>query len=62
MNSSVPPGHTKNTGNAPLRNKNERVGLEMQILKYRQMARQMAAASEEAERIRALVADLEQKL
>lgn len=42
--------------------KNERVQLEMQILKYRQIARQMAADAEEAERIRALVADLEQKL
>lgn len=42
--------------------KNERVELEMQILKYRQMARQMAADTAETERITALVAELEQKL
>jgi len=34
----------------------------MQVLKYRQLTRQMAADAEEAGRIRALVADLEQKL
>ena len=41
---------------------NERVKLEMQIMKYRLLARQMAANPEEAKRIRSLVADLEQKL
>ena len=42
--------------------KNERVELEMQILKYRQIARQMAANPEDSERIKGLVAELEQKL
>ena len=42
--------------------KNERVELEMQILKYRRIARQMAASPGESERIRGLIADLEKKL
>ena len=42
--------------------KNERVQLEMKIMKYRQLARQMAADPVESERIRGLVADLEKKL
>ena len=42
--------------------KNERVKFEMRILKYRQIARQMAANPEEARRIAALVAELEKKL
>ncbi len=42
--------------------KNERVELEMQILKYRQIAREMAANPEDSERIKGLVAELEQKL
>jgi hypothetical protein len=41
--------------------KNERVELEMKIMKYRQMAR-LAPDPETAERIRGLVAELEQKL
>ncbi|WP_339033598.1 hypothetical protein WHZ78_17550 [Bradyrhizobium symbiodeficiens] len=42
--------------------KNERVQLEMKIMKYRLIARQMAADPVESERIRVLVADLEKKL
>lgn len=42
--------------------KNERVILELQILKYRQLARQMAAVPDEAKRITELIADLERKL
>ena len=40
--------------------KNERVELEMKIMKYRQLARQ-APDAETAQRIRELVAELEQK-
>ncbi len=40
--------------------KNERVELEMKILKYRALARQ--ADAETAQRINALIAELEQKL
>ena len=40
--------------------KNERVEFEMQIMKYRQLARQMATDPEESKRIREL--ELEQKL
>jgi len=42
--------------------KNERVGLETQITKYRHLARQMATDPEESKRIRELVVELEQKL
>ena len=42
--------------------KNVRLELEMQIRKYRLLARQMAADPEESRRIRELVADLERKL
>jgi hypothetical protein len=42
--------------------KNERVELEMKIMKYRLMARQMAADPDASKRIRELVADLERKL
>ncbi|WP_168213660.1 hypothetical protein [Bradyrhizobium cosmicum] len=42
--------------------KNERVQLEMKIMKYRMMARQMAADPVESERIRGLVMELEKKL
>jgi hypothetical protein len=41
--------------------KNDRVELEMKIMKYRLLARQVAD-SETAERIRSLVAELERKL
>lgn len=41
--------------------KNERVELEMKIMKYRSLARQ-AADDETTHRINALVAELEQKL
>lgn len=42
--------------------KSERVELEMKIMKYRLMARQMAADPEESKRIHELVADFERKL
>jgi hypothetical protein len=45
-----------------LPSKNERVKLEMKIMKYRLIARQMAADPAESERIRAMVTDLEKKL
>lgn len=40
----------------------ERVRLEMKIMRYRQLAKEMAANPEEARRIAELVADLERKL
>lgn len=57
----VPASHKKDVG-MPCMSKNERVKFEMRILKYRQIARQMAANPEEARRIAALVAELEKKL
>jgi hypothetical protein len=42
--------------------KNERVELEMKIMKYRAMARQVAADPKTSQRIKVLVAELEQKL
>ena len=42
--------------------KNERVELEMQIMKYRHLARQMATDPEESKRIREQVEELKQKL
>ena len=44
-----------------MRSKNERVELEMKIMKYRQLARS-AADTVTTERIAGLVAELEQKL
>jgi hypothetical protein len=43
-------------------NKNERVELEMKILRYRQLSRQIAADPETQARIKELIAELEQKL
>jgi len=40
----------------------ERVRLEMKIMRYRRLAREMAADPEEAKRIASLVAELERKL
>jgi hypothetical protein len=42
--------------------KNERVELEMRILKYRQLARTAAFDHETAERIKNLISEMEQKL
>lgn len=41
---------------------NERVELEMKILRYRQLQRQIATDPETIERIRSLIVELEQKL
>ena len=43
-------------------NKNQRVQLEMKIMKYRLIARQMAADPVESDRIRELITELERKL
>jgi hypothetical protein len=42
--------------------KSERVELEMKILRYRQLQRQIAIDPETIERITALIVELEQKL
>jgi hypothetical protein len=42
--------------------KNDRVQLEMKILKYRDMARKVANDPVTVERIQSLIADLEKKL
>jgi hypothetical protein len=44
------------------RSKNERVELEMKILRYRKLARQMATNPGTAQRIKELIADLEKEL
>ena len=45
-----------------MRSKNERVELEMKILRYRLLARQMATDPHAAQRIKELIADLEDRL
>lgn len=44
------------------RDRNERVELEMKILRYRKLARQIATDPDTAERITELIADLEKEL
>ena len=45
-----------------VRSKNERVELEMKILRYRKLARQIATDPDTAQRIKELIADLEKEL
>ena len=45
-----------------MRSKNERVELEMKILRYRNLARQIATDPDTAQRIKELIADLEKEL
>jgi hypothetical protein len=49
-------------GSSAMAQKNERVELEMKIVKYRLLARQVAADDETAQRIKTLVSELQQKL
>jgi hypothetical protein len=44
-----------------VRRKNERVELEMKILRYRKLARQMATDPNTAQHIKELIADLERE-
>jgi hypothetical protein len=46
-------------GSRTMRSKNERVELEMKIMKYRTLARQIATDPETEKRIMELIADLE---
>jgi hypothetical protein len=57
--SATPPSYLD--GSARMPSKNERVELEMKIMKYRNLARQ-APDAETAQRIKGLVAELEQRL
>ena len=45
-----------------VQSKNERVELEMKILRYRKLARQIATDPDTAQRIKELIADLEKEL
>jgi hypothetical protein len=45
-----------------MRSKNERVGLEMKILRYRKLARQIATDPKTQQRIIELISDLEKEL
>ena len=45
-----------------MQSKNERVQLEMKILRYRKLARQIATDPDTAQRIKKLIADLEKEL
>ena len=45
-----------------MRSKNERVALEMKILRYRKLARQIATDPDTAQRIKGLIVDLEKEL
>jgi hypothetical protein len=49
-------------GSNAMAQKNEQVELEMKIVKYRLLARQVAADDETAQRIKTLVSELQQKL
>ena len=49
-------------GNTSVRSKNERVELEMKILRYRSLARQIATDPETQQRIMELISDLEKEL
>jgi hypothetical protein len=49
-------------GSNAMTQKNEQVELEMKIVKYRLLARQVAADDETAQRIKTLVSELQQKL
>jgi hypothetical protein len=62
LNIFAVPSSYKDGGNAAMPSKNERVELEMKIMKYRQMARRVATDEETRQRIDGLVAELEQKL
>jgi hypothetical protein len=61
-NSAAFASYKKDAGNAAVPSKNERVVLEMKIMKYRQAARLAASDEETRRRIMSLVAELEQKL
>jgi hypothetical protein len=61
LNIFAVPSSYKDGGNAAMPSKNERVELEMKIMKYRQMARRVTD-DESRQRINGLVAELEQKL
>ena len=59
----VPPSY--NNGRSELRampSKNERVELEMKIMRYRDLARKAVSDPETVQRIAGLIAELEQKL
>jgi hypothetical protein len=45
-----------------VRSKNDRVELEMKILRYRKLARQIATDPDTAQRIKDLIGDLEREL
>jgi hypothetical protein len=49
-------------GMRAVRSKNERVALEMKILRYRKLARQIATDPDTAQRIKGLIVDLEKEL
>lgn len=52
----------KMLGMRAVRSKNERVELEMKILRYRALARQIATDPDTQRRIKELISDLEQEL
>jgi hypothetical protein len=61
-NSAAFASNKKDAGNAAVHSKNERVELEMKIMKYRQAARLTTSDDETRKRITELVAELEKKL
>lgn len=54
--------HDKGVGNFVVRSRNERVELEMKILRYRKLARQIATDPTTQRRIEELISDLEKEL
>jgi hypothetical protein len=60
--SAASSSYKKDAGMPAVPSKNERVELEMKILRYRQLARQIATDPDTARRIEELIADLEREL
>jgi hypothetical protein len=58
----IPASNELDTGNSDVRSNNERVELEMKILRYRKLARQIATDPLTVQRIKGLIADLEKEL
>jgi hypothetical protein len=59
---AIPASYKKVLGMPAVRSKNERVELEMKILRYRKLARQIETDPGPAQRTKELIADLEKEL
>lgn len=60
--SAASSSYRKDAGRPTVSSKNERVELQMKILRYRKLARQIATDPDTVRRIEELIADLEREL